>query len=147
MAEMFHDVVPNGYRFSSRESGSFCSMRVIDNQKDIGPMYTRTWLFFYERKPDDVVPEDWIPDSVITPLLPDIERLYVFSISKEHDVTHLVRGLWDKTIEFFYCENSDSLDSVRDSIQTVRSSSIIRAGQIDWSFWAIYPYDSNDRFE
>lgn len=148
MAERYQAVVPDGYQFGSREWGYFWSLRITDNQVEVGPGYARTDLLcVYKRKPYDVVPQNWVDDSVITPLFPDMERLKVILISKDNDVTRIVRGLWDKTIEFFYCDNSDSLGSVRDSIQTVRSGSIIRTGQTDRSYWAIYLYDPNDRFE
>ena len=148
MAEKYQAVVPDRYRFMSREWGYFCSLRVTDNQVEVGPGYARTGLLcVYKRKPHDNVPQDWIADSVITPLFSDMERLKVILISKDNNVTHIVRGLWDKTIEFFYCDNSDSLESVRDSIQTVKSGSIIRSGQADRFCWTIYPYNPNDRFE
>ena len=140
LALEYNTNIPNGYSIINRGNHFYLSAREVGGIFQLGPGYRKYFSLSYKRDLDCDCPEDWIQDSVIIPLLPSIERNKVVIIQKANDVTRVVRGLWDNTMEYYYCDSGAPLMAIADSVKKAKSGSIIRSGLTDQSFWVIYPY-------
>lgn len=147
IASEYQDNVQNGFVIIKRGNRCFILFRIADDHlESVADYHLNYFSHEYSAEQHDES-LNWVSDSLVNSLLLDLKKQNLSFISKEKDITHLRRDLWDRSIELFCCNNGYSLKAIRDSIQAVRSGSIIRSGQTDRSYWAICSYDPDDRFE